>query len=863
MKTNIFFFKSDKLEWEGLIAFLQSLLNTMKKFLTLFVVLAVLLCQIPILVSAEENDEAEKNESVEIVFLFDVSDSMITADPVNPVTGSRITIEAAQQFVFNYPSETSMKVKVIPFNGVVYEGFAAEDVSTKDGMRAYMNNIQSILDDSKTNDTVPGILCWNGHTATGEALEAAEKHLSQSSADKKAVVLFADGDIHLPPSGGLSRDEVIAQSHDKAVASRDSLEAMGAPIYCVGLNVNNSVNEEFLKSISDSEKTNGRTVVVTSAGELTGVFQEIYTYLFEDSLLDTEFEEIQVSPDVVEEKSIRIFGQAVREANISLVSTAPLRTLKVTSPSGVVVAEVDFTADRFDVDEKFCAINATSSKSTANIKLINPMDGDWTLSITGERSTVVVSKIYLFDLILHDSIEHDRLYVGNEYKFDTTIYNKESNSHVSSPALYEGETGAIATASVYNTATSKGDLINGTLNASKNGYDFAVTFDKPGTYEFHMIIKHAQFKIEATKTVEVMAPVLAMALQEGSAESGTKTINVSMFDPLTYEVVSAPSYLNGSKIKFQLLSGENVVTEKEFAVEDMTNGTYLIEFAAPASGSYTAKASLAGYGVSLTSEDVEVTIDPSTISQNGDLPEEIVEKGMSAEFKSSYDLNDIFTDSDGDALTYEIAVGDEDIVSAEIDDGELVIKSKDFGETEITLTVRDGKGAEATYTIDITYKSIMGLIIGIIIAVVVLVIAIVVFLIIVNKRKVIRFGFRVKVIRNDEGKYSEAVYNVNRLASNRHAKPTMALNTLLSSQNTFAQLLSSDIDEGMLDALVSGFGDITVTGQPFKRAFNVAVKGKKKGTFIRSQIRVELADINCSVIFGSVNDFNSMDGYGF
>ena len=819
----------------------------------------MLLCQIPFFAVAESTGERTEVRSVAIALLLDVSGSMNECDPQNPATKSRVSIEAAQQFVFNYPTETDMYVKVIPYNSNVCDTIEAVNVTTSDGLRKYVANMQLILKDrheSLGEDCLPGIDCWRDYTDIGGALESAKEFLATSTADKKAVILFTDGKIVFGDKDGKTREE---ESTRKAHESKAALDEMCVPIYCVGLDANGKglVDEEFLNAMSDSEVAPGKTIVVSAAGELTGVFQEIYTYLFEDSILDTETDEIVVSPDVVEEKILRIYGQAVREANISLVSSAPLRTLKVTTPSGVVVANVDYTKGISEIDSRYCVINATASYSTATVKLINPMDGDWVLSITGEKSTVMISKIYLFALVLKDSIDVTELCVGDTFLFDTTIYNAEHNTHVSSSALYEGEDGAVASTNVLNTTTGESNIYSGTLNDAKNGYDFSVTFNTPGVYEFALTIKHSQFKIDAVKTITVLPPALNIVLQD-------KNLLLSIVHPVTGEKLAAvPSYLNGAKGAFTVKSGTEVISTKEFSVSDMENGVLSVPFDPAMAGEYSASAVITGYDIRLESENVSITVEPSTISKKGKLPDEITHSGMSADFTETLSLKNLFKDSDGDKLSYTVKISDKDVATVELDGDELTITGKDFGEAKVTITVTDGKGAQASYTILIVSESTMGLVITLAIVAVVLIVALVIFLVMVNKRKVIRFGFRVKLIKNNDGDYTEAVYNVPRLASNRRAKPTMAMDTLLSSQNTFAQLINSDFDDTSLESTVSLLGTVTVTGKPFKRGFNVVYKGKKKGTFERRQLRVDLADIGCTVVFGTVNDFNDTDEYGF
>ena len=75
----------------------------------------MILTALPLSASAE----GEANGDVEVILLFDMSGSMNKSDPDK--NGVRLSIEAAYQFVFNYPTKTNMFVTVVPYNSNVYE----------------------------------------------------------------------------------------------------------------------------------------------------------------------------------------------------------------------------------------------------------------------------------------------------------------------------------------------------------------------------------------------------------------------------------------------------------------------------------------------------------------------------------------------------------------------------------------------------------------------------------------------------------------------------------------------------------------------------------------------------------------------
>ncbi len=824
-----------------------------KKF-TLLVLFFVLFTAMP----WNFNVDAAPNQNVEVVLLFDVSGSMVHADP--ETNGVRLSIEAAHQFAFNYPTDANLFITVVPYNSKIYSGFPKVNVSTERGMTAFGEQ----LDDIMTN-SINGFRCWTEDTDIGTALEVADDLLSNSYSDKKAVILFTDGKIDL------INDEITTEeSEAKAIEKSQKLRNAGIPIYSIGLNCNNGVDQAQLETISGRENVH----IVSTASDLIGAFSNVYTFLFDAEFNENDNDSFEVVPDVASEKTFRIYGQAVKEANVNLSSGAALHTIKVTAPDGRVVANADLrNPTASTIDESVCVINSTPSSYNASIKLISPMDGDWSISVTGEKSTVITRKIYLFDLHISDNASETAV-MGEAYEYTAEIYN-ENNVLLTSDGLFDTSEGASAKAVVTENSTNKTKTYNGTLNASGHGYDFAIEFTKTGQYTIQTTIYHSQFEVSSDeKTVTVLEPeveIIGSLSQSAKLSDDEKNIKVSLVieDSETGDKLGfVPDNFSGVEFSLFVNKDGQAVDSKTVSVTEFVNGAYEFNYEPTESGVYTFEVcyELGGKeqhavfgGIEFTvpvqepddnsqppqePEEPEEPEEPknSEIQLDGDITDSIEESGFSGEFKEEIELDDVFVDSDGDELSYEIEIdGDDDVFSAEYDEdsNSIIVKADGFGEATLIITVTDGKGAVYEYEIDLVSESLWPIVIIIGIVVLVLLIALIIFLIILKKKKVISIGFNVKFETTADGAYNSkyAIYNVSRLSNKKNAKGTMSLAQILNT-NGYASLdMSSTMSEDEIKNFIAEYcHGIVLTGVPFKREFKIEHKNIKTKKTIRKYV---------------------------
>ena len=580
-------------------------------------------------------------EKVEIVLLLDVSGSMNTADPEITVKGlkSRISTEVAMLFTQRYPSDTDLFIKLIPYSSKVYNGFESVNISTELGRAEFEEIVQKTLEDDRGTDTIPGFNSWKYQTNIGLAMKRAAEHLELSDASKKSVILFTDGRIELPAGE-------IDESYRQAEEAKNTLESIGAPVHCVGLNYQgNNVDKDYLEYLSGSDSVPGITVLASDRSGLLGVFNQVYEAVFPNSQTSDPDDdiEVEIKPDVPSEESIRIYGDAVREANISLISTAPLRTVRVTAPNGSEIAFVDYVNNKSEIaNPDNCLVTSTPTNLTANIKLLRPMDGDWLVEVTGEEGTAIISQLYLFDLELRDSVKDTPYYVGENVKFDVTIQNSENKDHIKSESIYTGADAATAKATVLRSST--GDVYGtyqGMLNSSSDGFDFSVQITETGRYEIELAVQHKQFTVKSVKTIELVGPKLSAEVTDGA---DGKVISLNLIHPVTgKKVTSVPEYLKSMGGTVYIKSGAKT-TEHKFNVSDMTDAAYQHKIGSLLPGDYTAWADIKGYGVSIESAQVSYSIAA---------PELVVSLSKDQGGEGKYKIEVTLTDpATGEALGY-------------------------------------------------------------------------------------------------------------------------------------------------------------------------------------------------------------------
>ncbi|MBQ8911637.1 MAG: VWA domain-containing protein, partial [Clostridia bacterium] len=371
----------------------------MKKILTLFLAILMLIGTVPLVVSA---DDTQPPSTFEVVLLLDTSGSMVNKEwDGGSWVGSdpeMISIEAAKAFASYYPSSAKyFNVSIVLYNSAVMVGLKNVNVANPENIEpynAFLDEVKACTGNSKNAADKAfvgkyGFSCWTGDTDIGSAMVAAQSILDASSAEKKAVILFSDGKIDL---SGENSAEKEAASEKAAFDSAKHFAETDTVVYTIGLSKTaDGVDREFMQKLADD--TNGEFRYCQDANKVFGFFQDMYTDFIEGTI--REEEEYEVLPDVPVSHSMNIYGQVISEMNLVLFSDTPIKTYTVTNPNGVVVAELK--ANGKESTSSGCIIHR--NERTVTVKLITPTDGNWSINFTSSSvGTVKVREIFSYSL---------------------------------------------------------------------------------------------------------------------------------------------------------------------------------------------------------------------------------------------------------------------------------------------------------------------------------------------------------------------------------------------------------------------------------------------------------------------------------
>ena len=296
----------------------------MKKIVVSFLACVMLFMTLNLVAFA--NVPKSSDDSYEVVLVIDTSGSMKTSDPANS-DNTRISTEAMESFALkcSQSEDMSFKLSVVIYNSKVHTLVKSLDITTESGKTEYQNAIRKLNNNEVYEADGTRFNCWAGKTNIGLAMQYAKGILDDSNATKKAVMLFTDGQIELATPAQEQESERIAKE------CSNSFKNDKIPLFCIGLNKSNTVNEAFLKMLSDgtgNENFAGRTEVCTDADELKTLFDDVYAYF--SGAVNEEEPPVLVSPTIPYEKNLYIYNDAINSLTISLNCDHKLKTVKIT-----------------------------------------------------------------------------------------------------------------------------------------------------------------------------------------------------------------------------------------------------------------------------------------------------------------------------------------------------------------------------------------------------------------------------------------------------------------------------------------------------------------------------------------------------
>lgn len=347
-----------------------------KDFLIFISIFVLILVTSPFTASAQAGG-TDITSHLDAILVTDISGSMSASDR------NRISIEGVKLFI-DMLEQSGSRVAVIGFNGDIAFETELTPINTDQDKIDILDKI-SVEDDNR--------LAYGGSTDIGMALKKAESIINKRTdkANKPLIILFTDGKI-----------ETSTNSDRTAEQSRDEVDQviLGAKsrykIYTIGLNANNSVDEELLNNISG--ETNAKPPYITkNASELRGIFTEIFADYISSDVIPVEI--------INGHADINIPNSSVVEANITLFSDFRNSSIKVrlTDPSGVEVPLGGSNNVYYSVQNYY-----------AFIKMISPERGVWSLDVEGVNDeNIEASLVYSYDLGLTASFVNSNVKKGD------------------------------------------------------------------------------------------------------------------------------------------------------------------------------------------------------------------------------------------------------------------------------------------------------------------------------------------------------------------------------------------------------------------------------------------------------------------
>jgi hypothetical protein len=760
----------------------------------------IMLCPVISNVSAEEN-----NESAEIVILLDTSGSMNWADPPNS-DGTRISTEAIKSFAFLRPSFSDTYISLVVYNQFVKTVLENTNIRTEWGITEYIDVVDAI-----NRDQIDGFRNWTRTTAIGSALQEAYQILAESTASERAVLLFTDGRIDL------GRGVDTAPEYEKAYDARDKFAELGIPVYTIGLNADGSVDREFLEDLS--AQTNATSVIAMTAGELIEYFLEIYANLFGTVKPDVDPEPIPSGGILT--RNFHVYGQAVKEVNLMFISERPesrIEIRRVITETGVDIIN----------DSDKCIID--SSSMVSNIKLIEPMDGEWTIELRGNPGDIVkISEISLYDISLKTTIQDNRISLNYDevLNFGMFLHNNERGIDILTTQIYEDSVSRTYMEVIDPRGVSR--VYPGTINESSTGFNFSVTFDRPGDYMIEYILENDRLKAvsEAPIIVTVEEPVLLFESNGNQfLRSDGAVIRIGLTNGGGVKI-DVPDYLRGMQGTLTVHSNGDLMHTVPFDINDIrSDNMFEYKFVPTQSGSYTFAAFLSDG--SNASESILIDFRNPAISSN--FTNSISHTISGNNNSVIYDLNEYFEIEGNGTLRFRIeGLENANEIDADINGSVLTISFLNKGDFKFDIIAFDDYGTEYKHTIEVDIDSFADTLIIIIVCVAIVIILLIAFVLFALSTMRIKtpFNLTLSVLLNGIEKDGGTQIYIRPLASiKRYKKPSVNLGSILKD----TKIVSADIP--ITDGFDSFASNITLIGIPFgKRGFKVKCKGKKTQIF--------------------------------
>ena len=408
----------------------------LKKWISSFIVFTFLLCNSSYL-SVRAASPLHSTSRIEGMLVVDVSNSMKSSDPNN------ISSEAMKMFI-----------DMASLNGDKVGAIAYADEVMREKALVKIRSEQEKQDLKDFIDSVGKYTYTDLSTGVKEAVKVLD-----SSHEKDyfpLIVLLADGNNELNPK----KSKTAALAEDDLKKAVSDAKAKGYPIYTIGLNANGKLNKDVLANVAES--TNGKFFEATSADKLPGILSEIFANHLKLKIVPVNQ---LVGNGDFQDINVPVPNENVLEANISLISSQPVE-VKLIDPSG---KELAIPSDQ---------VLLSRSKTYSMVKLMKPVQGDWTLKVKGvPQDKIDINLVFNYDLQLKLSPLAKQSYKAGETVQVRAIF-EDNGTAITDKEIYKS-----MKATVYVKDLDKGNTEEFVLNADAQGFTGQFKLGKSTGYE--------------------------------------------------------------------------------------------------------------------------------------------------------------------------------------------------------------------------------------------------------------------------------------------------------------------------------------------------------------------------------------------
>ncbi|MBT2698234.1 VWA domain-containing protein [Bacillus sp. ISL-40] len=333
---------------------------------------------------------------IEGMLVVDVSNSMKSSDPKN------ISNEAMKMFI-----------DMASFNGDKIGAIAYADEVMREKALVKIKSEQDKKDLKSFIDSVQKYMYTDLSTGVKEAVNVLDS--SHEQGYYPLIVLLADGNNELDPKKSKTEKQAEKDLNQAVAAAK----AKGYPIYTIGLNANGKLNKQVLTNVAKS--TNGEFFEASSADKLPGILSEIFANHLKLKIVPIN--QIVGNGDYQDIK-INVPNDNVLEANISLMSNHPVE-VKLVDPSG---KELAIPSDQ---------VLLSKSKTYSMVKLLKPVQGDWTLKVKGvAKDKIDINLVFNYDLQLKlDKLAKQSYKAGETVKIHS--FFEDNGTPIADKSIYQ------------------------------------------------------------------------------------------------------------------------------------------------------------------------------------------------------------------------------------------------------------------------------------------------------------------------------------------------------------------------------------------------------------------------------------------